>query len=122
MESRNHFASAIKKTVFFVRLSRGVFRKALRVGMYKLILMKKLTTIIGATLFASLILTSCGGSIESDAKAYADLMCKQKNAKDPTEMTKLAEEATKMAAKYTSEADSKSWVEAITKEMAAGCK
>ena len=84
--------------------------------------MKKLTTIIGATLFASLILTSCGGSIESDAKAYADLMCKQKNAKDPTEMTKLAEEATKMAAKYTSEADSKSWVEAITKEMAAGCK
>ena len=90
--------------------------------MYKLILMKKLTTILGATLFASLILTSCGGSIESDAKAYADLMCKQKNAKDPTEMTKLAEEAAKLTTKYTSEADLKSWGEAMAKEIAAGCK
>ena len=90
--------------------------------MYKLILMKKLTTILGATLFASLILTSCGGSIESDAKAYAELMCKSKNAKDPTEMTSISQEASKMAAKYTSEADLKSWGEALTKEMAAGCK
>jgi hypothetical protein len=90
--------------------------------MYKLILMKKLTTIIGATLFASLILTSCGGSIESDAKAYADLMCKSQKAKDVAEMTKLADEAAKMTTKYTSEADVKSWGEAVAKEMAAGCK
>jgi len=90
--------------------------------MYKLILMKKLTTIIGATLFASLILTSCGGSIESDAKAYAELMCKSQKAKDLAEVTKITEEATKMATKYTSEADLKSWGEAVAKEMAAGCK
>ena len=90
--------------------------------MYKLILMKKLTTIIGATLFASLILTSCGGSIGSDAKAYADLICKSQKAKDVAEMTKLAEEAAKMSTKYTSEADLKSWNEAVAKEIAAGCK
>jgi hypothetical protein len=89
--------------------------------MYKLFLMKKLTTILGATLFASLILTSCGGSIESDAKAYADLICKSQKTKDLAEVTKLLEETTKMDAKYTSEADSKSWDEAKTKEMAAGC-
>ena len=34
-------------------------------------------TIFGVILFASFILTSCGGnSIESDAKKYAELMCK----------------------------------------------
>jgi len=39
--------------------------------------MKKIMTILGAILFASFILTSCGGnSIDSDAKKYAELMCK----------------------------------------------
>ena len=39
--------------------------------------MKKIMSIFGAVLFASLILTSCGGnSIEKDAKKYAELMCK----------------------------------------------
>ena len=34
-------------------------------------------TILGVVLFASFILTSCGGnSIESDAKRCAELMCK----------------------------------------------
>lgn len=38
--------------------------------------MKK-SLFLGAILFASLILTSCGGnSIEKDAKNYAELMCK----------------------------------------------
>ena len=39
--------------------------------------MKKVMTIFGAILFATIILTSCGGgSIESDAKKVAELQCK----------------------------------------------
>ena len=39
--------------------------------------MKKVKTIFGELLFASIILTSCGGnSIESDAKKMSELVCK----------------------------------------------
>ena len=68
-------------------------------------------TILGAILFASFILLSCGGSsIENDAKKYAELMCKsQKLASEGaakaaagdmsaiTASTKLATEAASLA-------------------------
>jgi hypothetical protein len=37
--------------------------------------MKKLMTILGSFLFASVILTSCGGGIESDAEKGCEMIC-----------------------------------------------
>ena len=92
-------------------------------------------TIFGAILFASVILTSCGGgSIQSDAKKVAELECKaQKLLQKATsgdmsimeESTKLASEAAnllkEMAGKYTSDSDKKKFAEAFLKEM-GNCK
>ncbi|MSP70160.1 MAG: hypothetical protein EXR20_07795 [Bacteroidetes bacterium] len=96
-------------------------------------------TIFGAILFASFILTSCGGnSIESDAKKYAELMCKaQKMATEVaaqaaagdmsaiTESTKLASEAAtlskEMEGKYTSDSDKEKFAEACLEAM-GDCK
>lgn len=98
--------------------------------------MKKTMTILGAFLFASTILTSCGGgnSPESDAKKLAELNCKaQKVAQKlasgdqsaAEESTKLAKEAADLAkeleGKYTSEADLKKYKEALEKEN-GNCK
>jgi len=97
--------------------------------------MKKGITIFGAMLFASVILTSCGGgSIESDAKKAAELECKAvKLAQKATtgdvsvieESTKLATELSalkkEMQDKYTSESDRKKFTEALSKEM-GNCK
>ena len=37
--------------------------------------MKKLMTILGAFLFASVVLTSCGGGVEADAEKTCEMMC-----------------------------------------------
>lgn len=102
-------------------------------------IMKNLTTIIVALLFASFILTSCGGSsIESDAKKYAALTCKaQKVAAEGiakaasgdmsalTESTKLASEAAalgnEMQGKYKNAADLEKFSTAYLKALAE-CK
>ena len=62
--------------------------------------MKKLMTIVGAFLFASVVLTSCGG-VESDAAKMCDMICEadafmKKALEDPTN-TDLITEANKMA-------------------------
>tara|TARA_B110000459_G_scaffold127046_1_gene139366 strand:- start:19 stop:165 length:147 start_codon:yes stop_codon:yes gene_type:complete len=41
--------------------------------------MKKLMTILGAFLFASVVLTSCGGELESDLKKFCELQCDNQN-------------------------------------------
>ena len=101
--------------------------------------MKKSTSIFGVILFASFILTSCGGnSIESDAKKYAEIMCKAQKlaaegaAKAATgdmsaieESTKLASEAASLAqemeGKYKDAADYQKFTDAYLKEM-SNCK
>lgn len=84
---------------------------------------------------ASLILTSCGGnSIESDAKRYAELMCKaQKLATEAaagdmsviTESTKLTSEAAsfaqEMQGKYKDASDYEKFSAAYLKAM-SDCK
>ncbi len=96
---------------------------------------KKTLTIFVGIVFASFILTSCGGnSIESDAKKYAELMCKaQKLATEVaskaasgdmsaiTESTKLATEAASLAnemqGKYKDAADYQKFTAAYLKAM-----
>ncbi|PHX82066.1 MAG: hypothetical protein CK539_06585 [Flavobacteriales bacterium] len=101
--------------------------------------MKKIIFNLTAIAFVSLLLTSCGGnSIESDAKKYAELMCKaQKLATEGaakaatgdmsalTESTKLASEAATLMkeweGKYTSDSDKKKLADAYLIEM-GNCK
>jgi basic membrane lipoprotein Med (substrate-binding protein (PBP1-ABC) superfamily) len=90
--------------------------------------MKKSMTVIGALLFASVIFTSCGGGVESDAKKLADLMCKAQklmqdgNTEEYEAISKEGNELEKeLKGKYTSEEDQKKFVEALTKEI-ANCK
>jgi len=97
--------------------------------------MKNIFTIFGAILFASLILTSCGGnSIASDAKKVADLQCKQQQLMQKAssgdmsviaEGTELAAEvaslSNEMEGKYTSDSDRAKFAEALLKEM-GNCK
>ena len=92
-------------------------------------------TIFGAILFASFILTSCGGnSIESDAKKYAELMCKATKLATEgatgdmsamTESTKLMTEATSLATemqgKYKDASDYQNFSAAYLKAL-ANCK
>ena len=101
--------------------------------------MKKIIFNLTAIAFVSLLLTSCGGnSIESDAKKYAELMCKaQKLATEGaakaaagdmsaiTESTKLASEAASLAnemqGKYKDAADYQKFTTAYLKAM-GDCK
>ena len=101
--------------------------------------LKETMTIFGVILFASFILTSCGGkSIESDAKKYAELMCKaQKLAIEGagkatagdisaiTESIKPASEAASLAneiqGKYKDAADYQKFTTAYLKAM-GDCK
>ena len=91
--------------------------------------MKKLLSLFGALMIASLILSSCGGgSIESDAKRLADLECKgnqlMKKASSGDmsvleESTKLATEAQELMKeledKYSSDSDKEKLREAYLK-------
>jgi len=101
--------------------------------------MKKIIFNLTAIAFVSLLLTSCGGnSIESDAKKYAELMCKaQKLATEGaakaatgdmsamTEstklMTKAASLATEMQGKYKDASDYQKFSAAYLKAL-ADCK
>jgi predicted small secreted protein len=97
--------------------------------------MKKTIKVIGAVLFTSVILTSCGGgSIESDAKKVAELQCKAQQLMQKAtsgdmsvmeESTKIATEAAslskEMEGKYTSDSDKQKFGEALLKEM-GNCK
>lgn len=95
--------------------------------------MKKLTTILGAFFFASIILTSCGGP-ESDAKKAAECTCEMmklmgKAMEDPTneDLEKDAEKLEKKCEKIVEEMDgkyedkdsedTKKFEEALEKEM-----
>ncbi|MGY8987807.1 MAG: hypothetical protein ACKVG7_04545 [Flavobacteriales bacterium] len=90
--------------------------------------MKKLMTILGAFLFASVVLTSCGGGIEADAEKTCEMMCEgmdlmKKAAEDPTnadlatEAMEYAKEAEKfgeeMEDKYKDDEDAKKEIAAI---------
>ena len=70
--------------------------------------MKKLMTIFGAFMFASFVLTSCGGP-ESDAQSDADCMCKAMNMEDQVKAKeaydKCEEAADKNLAKYKEEGE-----------------
>jgi len=93
--------------------------------------MKKVMTIFGAIIFASVILISCsGGSFESDAKKVAKLQCKAEKllqkatAGDMSVLeksTQLASEAEallkEMERKYTSDSDIEKLREAYLKEL-----
>ncbi len=101
--------------------------------------MKKIIFNLTAIAFVSLLLTSCGSnSIESDAKKYAELMCKaQKLATEGaakmasgdmsamTESTKLATEAaslaTEMQGKYKDAIDYQNFSAVYLKAL-ADCK
>lgn len=93
--------------------------------------MKKVTTILGAIICASTILTGCAGSsIESDAKKLAEIQCKaQKLIEKATtgdmsaieQSTKLTSEAAalskEMERKYTSDSDKQKFTAALLSEM-----
>ena len=92
--------------------------------------MKQTITFFGKLLLASVILTSCGSSIESDAKKVAELQCKaqkimQEAASGDIALTekssKLLFEAAalsnEMIGKYTSDTDKQKFAEAVLKEM-----
>ena len=94
--------------------------------------MKKLLSLFGALMIASLILSSCndGGSIESDAKKLANLQCKaQKLGEKLTsgdmsvmeEITKLETEAESLAKelekKYSSADEQEKFIKAVYSEM-----
>ena len=96
--------------------------------------MKKSITVLGAVLFASLILTSCGSSVESDAKKLAELQCESQKLSEKilagdisvtTESMNLAADAAKLAEevkeKYTSDEEIKKFEEALMNEM-GNCK
>ncbi len=96
--------------------------------------MKKGLSLVGAILLATSILTSCGGSIESDAKKVAEVQCKAQKLMEKAasgdmstmaESQSLAAEAIalqkEMEGKYTSEADQQKFNEALLKEV-GNCK
>lgn len=66
--------------------------------------LSKIAFILGT----SIVLTSCGSSIESDAQELADLMCKAENdLTDIENSMKLAELSDKLDGKYTGEEEKK---------------
>ena len=87
---------------------------------------RNLINIFIASIFVMLI-TSCGGGINSDAKKAAELACKaQKMAMEMDmnnmeELQELQQEATalykKMEGKYNSEADTRKFMEAYQEEL-----
>jgi len=96
--------------------------------------MKRSIKFLGAILFSSATLTSCGGGIESDAKKMADLQCKilqlQKELSSGDESvmeegkglgSEMIELTTEMKDKYTSDSDQKDFDKAFRKEL-KNCK
>ena len=96
--------------------------------------MKKVILNLTAIAFVSMMLTSCGGSPESDAKKMAELMCEvQKLAKagadgDEDAMTKakeLGEEfealAKELEAKYKDNKDAEKEIEEAFKKAVEAC-
>lgn len=93
--------------------------------------MKKSITILGTFVF---ILTSCSGSMESDAKKLAKMQCKSyelmekvgKGESTVEESTSLLAEMElfnkEMKKKYASDQDKQKFEEACLKAVAAGCK
>ncbi len=69
---------------------------------------------------ASTVLTSCGGSVESDAKKVAELTCKGVKG-DAAAATEAATLGAEMAKKYAGSEDFAKYSEAVVKE-AANCK
>ena len=53
-------------------------------------------TILGAFLFASVVLTSCGGELESDLKKFCELQCDSQNP----ELKKTIEEGKAVGKKF----------------------
>jgi hypothetical protein len=82
--------------------------------------MKKLIINLGVILMASTVLTSCGGSVESDAKKVAELTCKGGKG-DVDALTEATALGTEMAKKYAGSEDLIKYTEALVKE-AANCK
>lgn len=84
--------------------------------------MKKILIIIGAILFITVVMSSCGNSIEKDAKKLAELQCKSLKAgtTDVAAVTETAELAEKLKDKYSGD-DLKKFEEAYAKEF-ANCK
>lgn len=96
--------------------------------------MKKSITVFGAMVFATLILTSCGSTVESDAKKLAELQCKSQKLSQKilagdmsvsAESMSLAADAAKFSqeikGKYTTDEEKKRFSEALLKEM-GDCK
>ncbi|SFN73340.1 hypothetical protein SAMN05421738_1323 [Algoriella xinjiangensis] len=92
--------------------------------------MKKSITIFGAIIFATFTLTSCGSSVESDAKKLAELQCKSQKLSEKVlsgdmsvsaESMTLATDAAKLAqeieGKYTTDEEKQKFEEALLKEM-----
>jgi len=92
--------------------------------------MKSLKITIG--LFATLLLASCGSSVESDAQKLADLMCKSQkiskqilagelDANDVSKSAAFAMEAAELkeeiGVKYTSKEEKKAFEKAVLKAM-----
>ena len=99
----------------------------------KPIKMKKLTSLLGAFLFALFILSSCGGNpIEKDAKKIAELLCESSVLAaefDETGDLAVQEECfmtmakakvlkEKTMKKYSSDADKKEFLNTLTTELA----
>jgi hypothetical protein len=90
--------------------------------------MKKGTTVFGALLLTVSIFTSCGGSLESDAKKFAEIQCKAKKLAEKgvadasvlEESAKLAQEleslGNELKGKYTTTEDLQKLEAAIIKE------
>jgi hypothetical protein len=92
--------------------------------------MKKVMKTIGAFMFASVMLTSCGSSIEADAKEVAELMCQSKKMSEKAlsgdlsgvsesqEMMMKAEKIQeKFDAKYKGSESKKQFEEAVAKAI-----
>lgn len=92
--------------------------------------MKKSITIFGAIIFATFTLTSCGSSVESDAKKLAELQCKSQKLSEKVlsgdmsvsaESMTLATDAAKLAqeieGKYTTDEEKQKFEEALMQEM-----
>jgi predicted small secreted protein len=92
--------------------------------------MKKSITIFGAIVFATFSLTSCGSSVESDAKKLAELQCKSQKLSEKVlsgdmsvsaESMTLATDAAKLAqeieGKYTTDEEKQKFEDALMQEM-----
>jgi hypothetical protein len=96
--------------------------------------MKKLTTIFGAFLIASAVLTSCsgGGDAAADGQRYCDLLCESHDLMNKamsgdqsvlSEATALSQKAMKLSTELTSkyQDDADAWAIIGSKMQNCGC-